>query len=70
MSDSANTMGQIMGHNELLYICNTYQFNDYSCYEMNLFDEADKRAYRDTHFEKDLEKAYQLGKRVAEAALQ
>lgn len=70
LSDTANTMKQIMGHNELLYICNTYQFNDYSRYEMNLFDEAEKRTYRDEHFETDLENAYQLGKRLVEAALE
>lgn len=68
LSDTANTMKQIMGYNELLYICNTYQFNDYSRYEMNLFNEADKRAYRDEHFEKDLENAYELGKRLVEVA--
>lgn len=69
LSDTANTMGQIMGYNELLYICNTYQFNDYSRYEMNLFDESEKREYRDTHFEEDLEKAKQLGERIAKKAL-
>lgn len=68
LSDTANTMKQIMGHNELLYICNTYQFKDYSRYEMNLFDEAEKRTYRDEHFETDLANAYRLGARLAEAA--
>ena len=69
LSDTANTMGQIMGYNEMLYICNTYQFKDYSRYEMNLFDEAEKRAYRDAHFEEDLDKAYQLGFRLTEKAV-
>ena len=69
LSDTAGTMGQIMGYNELLYICNTYQFKDYSRYEMNLFDEAEKRAYRDAHFEEDLEKAYKLGVRLTEKAM-
>ena len=69
LSDTANAMKQIMGHNELLYICNTFQFNDYSRYEMNLFDPEAKKAYRDAHFEEDLEKAYQLGVRVAKAAI-
>ena len=68
LSDTAATMEQIMGHNELLYICNTYQFNDYSRYEMNLFKEEDKRKYRDEHFEEDLKKAYQLGVRLGEKA--
>ena len=68
LSDTANTMKQVMGHNELLYICNTYQFRDYSRYDMNLFNEEEKRAYRDAHFEEDLEAAYQLGVRLAEEA--
>lgn len=68
LSETANTMGQVMGHNELLYICNTYQFSDYSRYDFNLFDEEVKRAYRDEHFETDLKNAFQLGKRLVEAA--
>ena len=39
----------------------TYQFNDYSRYDMTLFNEEDKRQYRDAHFEEDLENAYQMG---------
>ena len=61
LSDSAKSMEAIMGYNELLYICNTYQFNDYSRYDMTLFNEEDKRQYRDAHFEEDLENAYQMG---------
>lgn len=55
LSDSAKSMEAIMGYNELLYICNTYQFNDYSRYDMTLFTEEEKRQYRDAHFEEDLE---------------
>ena len=33
-----------------LYSCDTYQFADYSRYDMNLFDEAAKRAHRDSQF--------------------
>ncbi len=69
LSDTANTMQAIMGYNELLYICNTYQFKDYSRYDMNLFSEEEKRAYRDAHFEEDLAKAKDLGKRLAEMAI-
>ena len=68
LEDTTNTMKQIMGHNELLYICNTYQFSDYSRYDMNLFDEEAKRIYRDEHFEIDMENAFQLGKRLVETA--
>ncbi len=70
LSDTANTMGQIMGYNELLYICNTYQFKDYSRYDMNLFDPEAKKAYRDAHFAEDLEKAYQMGLSLAEKAIE
>ena len=70
LSDTAGTMQAIMGHNELLYICNTYQFKDYARYDMNLFSEEEKRAYRDAHFAEDLEKARDLGKRLAEMALE
>ena len=55
------------GHCETLYICNTYQFNDYSRYEFNLYPEEEKRAYRDEHFPIDLENAYKLGWRLVEA---
>lgn len=69
LSDTARSMKAIMGHNELLYVCNTYQFKDYSRYDINLFNEEDKRKYRDEHFETDLKNAYDMGKRIAEEAL-
>lgn len=68
LSDTAKTMKQIMGYNELLYICNTYQFRDYSKYDFNLFDEEDKRRYRDEHFETDLKNAYEMGVSLAKRA--
>ena len=52
------------GKPETLYVCNTYQFNDYSRYDFNLFSEEDKRKYRDEHFDIDLNNAYELGKRL------
>lgn len=70
LEETANTMGQIMGHSELLYINNTYQFSDYSRYDFNLFDEEEKRIYREEHFETDLENAFRLGKRLVEAAME
>lgn len=68
LSDTANTMKAIMGYNELLYINNTYQFNDYSRYDFNLFSEEDKRKYRDEHFDIDLENAYKMGVSLAKKA--
>lgn len=45
---------------------NTYQFNNYADYEMEMFDEEDKRQYRDEHFAKDLKSAYYAGMDTAE----
>ncbi len=61
-------MADIFGYSETLYACNTYQFNDYSRYDFNLFSEEDKRKYRDEHFPTDLQNAYALGQRLVEKA--
>lgn len=59
---------RVYGFGESLYVCNTYQFDDYSKMAFDMFREEDKRAYRDAHFGEDLERAKELGKRlVAEA---
>lgn len=52
------------GHSETLYVCNTYQFTDYSHYAFTYFSEEDKRKYRDEHFATDLQNGYELGKRL------
>ena len=58
----------VFGVSETLYACNTYQFADYSRYDMTLFTEEEKRTYRDTHFATDLANAHALGKRLVEKA--
>ena len=64
----ANTqvMASVFGASETLYACNTYQFTDYSRYDMTLFTEEEKRVYRDSHFATDLASARALGKRLVE----
>ena len=57
------------GASETLYSCDTYQFADYSRYDMNLFDEAAKRAHRDAQFPIDLAAAHALGKQLVEKAM-
>ena len=66
LEENTKCMEDILGYAETLYICNTYQFNDYSRYDFNLFSEEDKRKYRDEHFAIDLQYAYELGKRLVE----
>ena len=63
----ADTLRENFGHSETLYICDTYQFQDYSRYAMTVFKEEDKRRQRDEHFPIDMQRAYDLGKRLVEA---
>ena len=37
-------------------------------YDFNLFSDGDKRRYLETRFPQDLQKAYDLGKRLVEKA--
>lgn len=43
---------------------NTLQFDDYSQYSSSMFDPEAKKEYQVTHFPKDMERAYQLGKEL------
>ena len=63
-----SAMSLVFGHCESLFVCNTYQFKDYSKYAFNVFKEEDKAKYRDEHFQIDLDNAYNLGKRLVEMA--
>ena len=65
---TADNLRAAFGHSEVLYSCDTYQFNDYSRYDVNMFDETKKREHRDKQFPIDLENAYQLGRRLVEKA--
>lgn len=53
---------------ETLCACDTYQFNDYSKYAANVFNEEAKRKQRDEHFPVDLNNAYLLGRRLVNNA--
>jgi len=66
LEENTKIMHEVFGYCETLYAYNTYQFNDYSRYDFTLFDEADKRKYRDEHFSIDLQNAFELGKRLVE----
>jgi len=56
----------IFGYCETLCSYDTYQFNDYSKYKCDMFDEKHKAEVRDNQFPKDLAKAHDLGKRLVE----
>ena len=48
LKSNTETLKTVFGAGESLYACDTYQFADCSRYDMNIFDEAAKRAHRDT----------------------
>jgi hypothetical protein len=51
---------------ESLYSTDTYQFDDYSKYEVTSFDPGKKAARHQEHFPLDLQNAYTLGQRLIE----
>ncbi|MDE5881926.1 MAG: hypothetical protein K2H60_09365 [Muribaculaceae bacterium] len=44
---------------------NTYQFNNYDDYDVQMFREEDKRAWRDEHFALDQRKAFDTATVIA-----
>lgn len=56
-----------LGEPERIVAYNTYQVKDYSRFELAGFSEEMKRQYRDEHWEEDLQKAFDAGKRMAES---
>ncbi|KWW27421.1 MAG: Multimeric flavodoxin WrbA [bacterium P201] len=63
----AHSLG-MLGPTEIFYSFDTYQFNDYNRYDATMIDARHKEEMRDTQFPKDLERAYELGKRLVNAA--
>ncbi len=55
-----------LGQPEHLIAYNTYQVKNYDRFELAGFSEEAKRQYRDTHWEQDLQRAFDAGKRMVE----
>lgn len=68
LGNTSDGLKHVYGFGESLYICNTYQFDDYSKMAFDMFTEEEKRAYRDAHFEEDLTRAKNLAKRLVARA--
>ena len=49
---------------DIIYACNTYEFDDYNKYEASYWNEEEKRKYHKNHFPKDLNNAYEAGKKM------
>ena len=57
-----------LGHEpEAVMACNTVQVSDYSRFDFAEGTSENKRAYRDAHWQEDLAKAREAGKRMAQA---
>lgn len=67
LGESNRVLGIFGGQPEMLCSHETYQFNDYSKYETAV-DEPTRAHIRETRFPQDLQKAYELGKRLVEKA--
>jgi multimeric flavodoxin WrbA len=63
MDTSAKQLA-VFGPTEILCSYDTYQFSNYDRYDAATFSEAHKAEVRETQFPIDLEKAYELGKRL------
>ena len=58
-----------LGEPERLIAYNTYQVKNYDRFELASFSEEAKRQYREEHWEKDLQKAFEAGRHMAESIL-
>ena len=67
LEDNVKSLEHVMGQAEVLYSCDTYQFIDYSKYDIDLFDENHKAQVRDTQFPKDLQAAFDMGRKIVQA---
>jgi multimeric flavodoxin WrbA len=64
------TAGRIFGDAESLFVTDTYQFDDYSKYEVTAFDPELKSKRREEEFPKDCKKAFDMGEKFARQVLE
>ena len=65
---NAEALERVFGYSETLCAYDTYQFVDYSRYDVPMFDEKDKARQREEQFPRDLQNARELGRRLVEKA--
>lgn len=58
----------LYGYTETICSNNTYQFDDYSKYDVADFVEPMRRDWREKHWPEDLRKAYELGEKLVAQA--
>lgn len=58
--------GKLFGHKPFVqYVCDTYQFSDYSKYASEAFSELEKAKVRETQFPQDCARAEEIGSALA-----
>lgn len=57
---------RFLGDTETLNAFNAWQFDDYAKYASSGFDPVKKKAYLETEFPKECERAFEMGKILAE----
>ena len=67
-AENAKFLEQLYGYTETLCTYNSYQFSDYARYDVAPGTKERRDAYKAEQFPKDLEAAYELGKRLVEKA--
>ena len=68
LSPNEQALKMLFGYSETLCAYDTYQFSDYSRYDVTAFKEEDKAKQREEQFPKDLQNAFELGKRLVKVA--
>jgi multimeric flavodoxin WrbA len=66
LSHNETNAKRLLGYCETLYVCDTYQYKDYSKMANNMFQESKKAKHREEQFPIDMKNAYELGKRLAQ----
>lgn len=67
-AETEKFLKMLFGYGETLYTYNTYQFDDYSKYDVAEYVEPMRAKQREEQFPKDLQSAYELGKRLVQKA--
>ena len=64
---SKGVMDRLFGSCEVFLCCDTKQFDDYGRYEVDLFDVSAKLKRHEEIFPRDLARAFELGRRLADS---
>lgn len=65
LTNRAALLQRLGGTVEVYAACDTYQFSDYAKFHAASFNEEHKREVRETQFPKDMEKAFEVGCKLA-----